>query len=136
MEFVPSVNISALYLSLTALLALLLAWRVSKFRLGNRVALGDDGGRPMQAAIRAHANLMEWGPLTLLLLLVAELQGFSILFVHAAGSAFFLSRVAHAYGFSKTHGGSHPGRTLGALVNWLVLVVLAGAIFLAATGAL
>ena len=124
MPITIAVTASALYISLVALLALYLAYRVVQFRLTKKVDLGDDGSPEFIAVIRAHANLIEWAPITLMLLLVSELLGSHVYFVHAMGATFFVSRLAHAYGLTVSNGGNHKGRFFGTLGNWIVLVVL------------
>jgi uncharacterized membrane protein YecN with MAPEG domain len=125
MPTIISVNASAIYISIIALLALFLAYRVVQFRLGKGVDIGDDGSAEFQTAIRVHANLVEWAPITLLLLLVSELLGANNYFLHVAGIAFVVARIAHAYGMTIAVGGGNKGRFYGTLVSWIVLIVLA-----------
>ncbi len=120
----PMPMISALYVALTALLLVLLAVRVSLFRRRNGVGIGDGGHADLARAIRVHANLVEWGWPTLLLLLVAELNRAPPLLLHAAGLAFIVGRVLHAVGLSSSSGYSF-GRFTGILLTWLALIVLA-----------
>lgn len=118
------ISVSALYIALTALLALYLAYRVTNFRRGQRVGVGDNNDRAFSVAIRTHANLVEYAPLTLLLLLAAELMGAQVLFLHLMGLLFLLSRVAHAWGFTQSNGGASPFRMFGILANWIVMLIL------------
>jgi uncharacterized protein len=81
--------------------------------------LGDGGDPEMIAAIRAHANLIEFAPLCLLLIYMAsDFYGF---WTTAALSALFLlARVLHAGGML---GVIPQGRFLGATGTTLVLSV-------------
>jgi uncharacterized protein len=118
------VPVTALYAGLYALLLLVLAAGVSRLRGRLKVGLGDGGHAPLTRAIRAHGNAVEWGLPLLLLMLVAELNHASHLFLHVCGIVFLLARVAHAVGLSS-HGGESKGRVVGTAVSWLVLTVLA-----------
>lgn len=119
-----NVQITAIYTALTALLMLVLAYRVVRFRRSMKVGVGDKGDRAFSVAIRAHANLVEYAPMTLLLLLLAELNAAPALFVHACGGAFVLLRLAHAWGFTQSVGGASPFRFVGILGNWILIVLL------------
>ena len=59
--------ITSVYASLSALLIVRLALLVIKLRRKNRVSVGDGGIEKLQLVIRAHANAVEWIPITLML---------------------------------------------------------------------
>jgi len=119
-----SVPITALYAGVYALLLLVLAARISAFRMKLKVGLGDGGHPEMTRAIRVHGNSVEWMLPMLVLLLVAELNHANPLFLHVCGSVFLVARVAHAVGLSRAAGES-PGRFGGTTASWLVIGVLA-----------
>jgi uncharacterized membrane protein YecN with MAPEG domain len=104
---------------LLGLLAVLLTLNVARMRGAKKINLGDGGDPEMTAAIRAHANLIEFAPLCLLLIYVAsDFYGF---WTTAALSALFLlARVLHAGGML---GVIPQGRFLGATGTTLVLAV-------------
>jgi uncharacterized membrane protein YecN with MAPEG domain len=104
---------------LIGLLAAVLTVNVGIMRGRKKINLGDGGDPEMIAAIRAHANLIEFAPLCLLLIYVAsDFYGF---WTTAALSAlFFLARVLHAGGML---GVIPQGRFLGATGTTLVLSV-------------
>lgn len=129
-----AVSVSPIYISLIALLALVLGGVIVRFRISGKVDLGDDGSREMLSAIRAHANLIEWAPIILLLLLVSELLGFNSLFLHIMGVSLVVGRIAHGFGMIKGKGGDHKGRFYGTIITWLVLIILSVANLLAAFG--
>jgi hypothetical protein len=118
------VPVTALYAGLTGLLFMGCAILVVRQRMRAGVGLGDGGDEGLLRATRVHANLAEYAPIVLLLLLVYELGGGSPWVLHVLGAVFFLSRLAHAYGLSTSSGRS-PGRAAGILGSWVVLVVLA-----------
>ncbi len=119
-----TVEITATYTALTALLMLFLAYRVTTFRRSFRAGIGDKGDRAFNVAIRTHANLVEYAPITLLLLLIAENKAAPIMLLHACGIAFVLARLAHAWGFTQAVGGSSLFRLYGILVNWIIIALL------------
>jgi len=104
---------------LLGLLVVVLTVNVGIMRGRKKINLGDGGDPEMIAAIRAHANLIEFAPLCLLLIYVAsDFYGF---WTTAALSALFLlARVLHAGGML---GVIPQGRFLGATGTTLVLAV-------------
>jgi uncharacterized membrane protein YecN with MAPEG domain len=119
------IPVTAVVASATSLLALVLSYRVTVYRRRFKSGLGTNGDRDFEAAVRAHANLMEYAPLTLVLLGVGELNGVSELWIYALGMLFVVSRLAHAWGFIQSRGGQHMGRFFGTAGTWLTLLVLA-----------
>ncbi|MAA73132.1 MAG: glutathione S-transferase [Salinisphaeraceae bacterium] len=128
------VEVTGLYTALCALLVLYLAWRVVSIRRREKIGLGDGGNKDLNLAIRAHANAVEYLPLSLLLILVAELNGLPALWLHLAGLALLACRVGHAWGFVAARGAYHPGRFFGIAGNWLLWIALALANGLLALG--
>jgi hypothetical protein len=104
---------------LLGLLVVVLTVNVGLMRGRKKINLGDGGDPEMIAAIRAHANLIEFAPLCLLLIYVAsDFYGF---WTTAALSALFLlARVLHAGGML---GVIPQGRFLGATGTTVVLAV-------------
>ena len=119
----PFLPISAFYTSLLALLMLLLAYQVVKQRLRHKSGLGHQTDELMVAG-RAHANAAEYIPITLLLMVIAELNGANPTVLHISGVAFLVSRVIHAWGFKASGGKTHFGRYWGTLINWVVILWL------------
>jgi uncharacterized protein len=118
------VPVTALYAGLYALLLLVLAARISRQRMTFKVGLGDGGHPPLVRAVRVHGNAVEWMLPMLVLLLIAELNHASHLFLHGCGIVFLAARIAHAVGLSGNSGES-GGRFAGTSVSWLVIGVLA-----------
>lgn len=116
---------SSIYVGLMALLLVVLSLRVIRLRYRHKVEIGDGDVPELHRAIRAHANFIEYVPLALLLILMADLVGHEKWVVHLLGIALLIGRLAHAYGFTTTPGLS-PGRGLGVALTTLVLVAGAG----------
>lgn len=119
--------ITALYAALAALMLIALAALVVRARWATRTALGTGTDPRMERAVRVHANFIEYVPLALLLLLVAELNGLPAAALHAAGVVLLVSRALHAWGLSR-HSARSFGRYWGTLGTWLTLLALALAI--------
>ena len=104
---------------LLGLLVVLLTVNVGRMRGTKKINLGDGGDPEMMAAIRAHANLIEFAPLCLLLIYMAsDFYGFWT--TAGLSVVLLISRVLHAGGM---HGVIPQGRFLGASSTTLVLAV-------------
>jgi len=113
--------ITALWAGLLGILMLVLAMRVVRTRVSEKVIFGDAGNVLMLQRIRVHANFTEYVPMGLLLMLVLELNGSSALLLHGLGGTLFAARVLHAIGLS-TSTGTTPGRFVGTVLTWLMLL--------------
>ncbi len=120
-----SARITALYAALCALIIVVLAVRVILLRWSTRAGIGDGGDRRLARAIRIHGNAIEYVPIALILMLVAELSGAGATLLHACGIALVAGRVSHALGFARTAGVS-IGRSLGVAATFAAILVLAG----------
>lgn len=89
--------ITGLYAGCLGILLVLLSLNVIRFRRRNRVALGENGNFELTRAIRAHANFVEYTPMFLVLLALAEFQSLPAIAVHLLGVVFVIGRVLHAY---------------------------------------
>ncbi len=116
--------ITSLYAALCALLVIVLAFRVSQMRRARGIGVGDGGDPELMKRIRVHANAVEYIPLSLLLLLILELNRTDYRYLHAFGITLLVARIAHAAGLSQTTGSS-AGRMIGMVLNLLLLLVMA-----------
>jgi len=117
-------HITALYAGLCGLLIIYLAFNVTSFRK-RKVAEGHADFSAMQVAIRAHGNAVEYIPIAMILLFLAELGGTAPMWLHVFGASFVASRVAHAHGYIKSQGGASRGRFFGTATCFLVITILA-----------
>ncbi len=112
--------VAGLYGGLAALLLVALSLRVSLMRLSGGVSAGDGGDRRLARAIRLQANLTEYAPLAMLLILLLELQGAPDWALHLSGGTFLLGRLLHGAGFSREP--QHMGlRKWGMVVTYAML---------------
>jgi hypothetical protein len=117
--------LTGLYAALCALLVFALSLRIALLRKRLRIGIGDGGDAGLARAIRAQANAIEYVPLLLVMLLIAENNGAGVAFVHACGVGLLLARLLHAVGLSGSAGVSF-GRFWGILLTWAILLVLGG----------
>jgi len=117
--------ITLLYGSILGLLLLALSVRVIFLRRTHSVGLGAGEKRDLEKAIRAHANLIEYAPLALVLMMLLEQNGAATWQIHALGATLVASRHLHAWGLSR-HSGTSAGRLIG--MTGTMLVILAAAI--------
>ena len=117
--------VTGFYAALLALLILLLGLRVVVLRWRTKTGIGDGGDRGLARAIRTHGNAIEYVPLALVLMLVAELAHASQGLLHGCGVALCVARVLHALGLSRRSGAT-PGRFAGTVGTFAVITVLAG----------
>lgn len=101
-----------------------LALRLTRGRLKGKVMVGDGGDPAMHAGMRAHANFVEYAPIVLILMALIELARGPLVVLWAIGAVFVLARIAHPLGMSRPS--PNPLRAGGALVTWVVTLLLAG----------
>lgn len=118
--------VSAVFAAILGVLLVVLALQVSRFRLRYKKGMGCNDDPAFEAAIRAHANLAEYGPLGLIMLAIAELNGVASGMIYWVGLAFVLGRILHAFGMINGQGRPHKARMLGVLLTWLSILVIAG----------
>jgi len=115
---------------LLGLLTVALSLHVGRLRGRKKIWLGDGGDPEMLAAIRAHANLVEFAPICLLLIyLAADFYGFRVTAILSL--VLLIARALHAGGIL---GVIPMGRTLGAIGTIVVLTVAAILLVVAGVG--
>ncbi|MEQ5125246.1 MAPEG family protein [Providencia zhijiangensis] len=121
--------VSSLYAVLGALLILRLSLHVVKLRNQYRVSVGDGGFSELQTAIRVHGNAIEYIPISLILLLLMEMNGAKVWMIHVCGILLIASRMLHSYGL-KNH--DYSQRRMGMMGTYLALalMVIANAYYL------
>ena len=124
MNILPAAQITALYAAVCAfvIVALAVGVIVTRFRL--RVGIGDGADSRLARAIRIHGNAIEYVPIALILMLVAELNGARPVLLHGCGIVLVVARIAHAVGLKRTAGLS-IGRGIGVVGTVVVIAVLA-----------
>ncbi|GHF44276.1 MAPEG family protein [Seohaeicola zhoushanensis] len=113
--------VTPIYAALLALLYVWLSARVIAGRYKFKASLGDAGEAEMVTRIRGHANLAEYAPMGLILLLLVELQGAPAIAVHALGLMLLAGRTLHALAFLGTTP-DHRLRGPGMVLTFAMLV--------------
>ena len=94
-------TVTPLYAALCGLLLILLSHRVIRQRQRHDVVLGDDGQPAVLRAMRVQANFVEYAPVALILLALAELQGHVLWMLHGLGLLLVCGRLLHAFGVAR-----------------------------------
>jgi len=108
------------------LMKLFMVWRIIALRQRHAVGLGDGDNRELRIAIRIHGNFMEYMPLMLLLMFMAEMNGVAYGALHGVGLLFVLSRGAHALGMAQGMGRYTNSRAFGVVGTWVALLMICG----------
>ncbi len=121
------VSVTLLYAALLAALAVVLSARAGLYRGKAQISIhfGEPPDHELEERVRVHQNFVEYVPLVLILMGGIELSGGSATFLHAAGVALIIARLAHAMGL-KYDNIQHPGRLVGAGGTTLVILACIG----------
>lgn len=111
-------EVTSLYALPLAAIFLVLWFRVSALRAKTGVSFGDNGDQLLLQRIRQHGNFVEWTPLVLILMILAEGIGAPAVYIHASGALLLIGRIAHPFGL-KVDNAAHPLRIIGNSANLL-----------------
>lgn len=120
-------TITPLYAGLLALVFVALSALVVRQRVILDKAPEGADETDLNKSMRVQANFVEYVPITLVLMLCAELQGAPAIAVHAMGIALLGARLAHAIGMTRTPQVT-PLRAGGFLLTVLTLILSALAV--------
>lgn len=108
-----------------ALLLVILSLRIIGVRRGEKVSLGSGGNKNLERRIRAQGNLVEYGPIGLILIGLAEMQGTNTFLLGITAAAFVMGRFLHGYALGFTNKAMRP-RVTGMLLTLFSLLGLIG----------
>lgn len=126
--------VTPIYAAALAMLFALLSIRTLLLRRSLGIGLGDGGDERMQRAVRAHGNFAEYAPLTLLLLLMLELQGVQGAWIHGLGLCLLVGRISHAFGVSRAPE-NYVFRVFGMAMTLTALISAASSVIVIAVAA-
>lgn len=112
--------ITPIYAIPLTLILLVLSIRIIIERRTEKFAYGNNDSKRIEAKIRAQGNWSEYVPITLLLMLLAELQSAPAFVIHATGLALLIGRLLHGYGMSFNPK-FFVGRVYGMLLTFAAL---------------
>ena len=115
--------ITALTAAILSVLCVMLALRVVGIRRREKISIGDGGNDELFRAIRAQGNLLEYAPLTLILLACAEVNGVNRIILAILALAFVAGRILHPAGI-KDANGPFSARVLGMQLTLLSMLAL------------
>ena len=118
-----TLHTTALYAIPLTVLCLVLWFRVTKLRAELKVSIGDAGNAALHERIRQHGNFIEWTPMVLLLMVLAESNGAGTLWLHAGGGLLLAGRLIHPFGL-KAGNAAHPLRIVGNSASLLAMITL------------
>lgn len=118
------IQYTALYAGLLALFYVALSFRIIKMRLTFKVGIGHGEQNELHRAIRVHANLAEYVPFALLLMLFLELNQTEGWILNVLGTMLLIGRVFHAMGLGKS-AGTTMARTVGGVLTYLMMLIAA-----------
>lgn len=124
---------TSLYAVPLALLFLVLWFRVTAMRANLKVSIGDAGNVELHERIRQHGNFIEWVPLILMLMVIAEGNGADPLWLHSSGAMLLAGRLVHPFGL-KASNASHPLRIAGNTASLLAALVVMVCLIITAFG--
>jgi uncharacterized protein len=107
---------------LAALMNIWIANRVGRVRGQEKVSIGDGGNARLIAAMRAHANYVEYTPFVLVLLGFIEVAVGSTWWLWTVAVIYLVGRVAHALGMTTDN--PLRLRMIGTVVTMLTLLGL------------
>ncbi len=115
--------VTTLYALPLAVIFLALWFQVTSYRAASKVSIGDAGDVNLHERIRRHGNFIEWVPMGLILMALAEAGTSNSFALHTAGGLIVLGRALHPFGL-KAARGTHPLRIAGNSCNILSTVIL------------
>ncbi|MFC4348928.1 MAPEG family protein [Kordiimonas lipolytica] len=115
-------TITIISASFLGLLLFYLSYNVAKNRGRAKVSIGDGGDEGLQNAIRAHANLIEYAPMAMILIGLLEYRGVNSVFLIVLSAFFVVGRYMHGLTFGKFEG-RNPFRFWGTVFTWLVILI-------------
>ena len=110
-----------LYAGILGLLYITLSAYVIKGCFKHEVSLGDAGNDDMIKRVRAHGNFIEYVPLALILIILAEFEGISEFIIHGLCISLIIGRLMHAFGLLEKDSSSIARRG-GMVITFMVIV--------------
>jgi uncharacterized membrane protein YecN with MAPEG domain len=114
--------ITPIYASLLGLFFCKLSLNVIKLRRLQKIPLGDGLNSPLNRAIRAHGNFIEYVPMALLLITFIEWQMKEKIMVHLLCLLLLMGRLIHSHGITKDPE-IFKFRIMGMVLTFFVIIV-------------
>ncbi len=122
-----ALEITPLYAMPLAVLLFLLWLNVARRRGAAEVSIGFGQDMTLHENIRKHGNFIEFVPMVLLVMTLAELRGAGDVALHVAGILLLVSRALHPFGLHHDRA-MHVMRIVGNTGSLIALFTATGAI--------
>ena len=95
---------------------------VTKFLHSENRVVNED---TLYRAVRGHGNLIEYAPLFLILMLIAELNGLASVYLHSSGIIFTIGRLMHGivFSFMKPNMILRVGGMILTFTGFIILII-------------
>ena len=113
--------VSVLYVVFCSAILMWLSFEVIKQRRKFKVKYSDGGEEALIRARSAHSNAIEYIPVTLLMLVLAEYNGVYLWAIHLCGFVFILGRIIHGRSILAD---TLTGRRFGMQCTFSVMLTL------------
>ena len=123
-------EITGIYAVPLTVLMIALSTHVTMLRAKTGISIMDGGNQELALRIRRHGNFMENAPVTLFLMLLAEMLGATALWLHGAGILLLAGRLLHVIGMHPTKAATPP-RIIAGIATTAAKLILAGNILAA-----
>ena len=122
-----NMQITALYATILGLILVILSAMVIAMRANTKIAMYDGGNMQLAERIRKHGNFVEYVPMALILMALAEAGSANSTLIHTAGVILVGSRLLHPLGIRHDKADALP-RIIGGSGTLIVILLCAGAI--------
>ena len=113
--------ISVFYIVFCSAVLMWLSFEVIKQRRKSKVKYSDGGEEALIRARSAHSNAIEYMPITMLMLVLAEYNGAYLWTIHVCGLVFIVGRICHGRSILSD---TLTGRRFGMYCTFLVMQAL------------
>lgn len=110
---------TSLYAAICGIMLILFSFKIIAFRRKFGIGMGEGNQFEMKRAIRAQANFLEYTPVFLVSLGIAELNGLSPWTINLFGVLFLAGRTMHAYSLLK-HEKYNDASQLVSVPKWRI----------------
>ena len=119
-----SLQAVALWAGLNLGWTLLLALNVTRHRMKEGVSTGSGSSQPLDRAVRAHGNNIEYVPGAILSILILAALGYSPLVINLLGASLLVARFCHAHGIQQLEVDLPKTRVLGNVLTWALYLIV------------
>jgi uncharacterized protein len=118
---------TSLYASILALMLVVLSAMVIAARAKTKISIYHGENASLAVQIRRHGNFIEYVPMALIVMGLAEAGGASPLLLNSAGVILTASRLIHPFGLRHDKADTMP-RIIGGTGTLIAILLCAGAI--------